>query len=92
MLANQNHDRSEMCYREAGEWLRKQRRYWAITQSEFAEQVGADDVSVIERIETGHMALPHTMQAAVARTFGLDGGVLADYCDRWYGREYAKAA
>lgn len=78
-------------YAEAGECLRKQRRHWQITQAELAEQVGAE-VALIDAIEAGHTALPHSMQNAVARTFGMAEGELEELCEGWYGRDYAEAA
>lgn len=79
-------------YAEAGEWLREQRRYWQITQAELAEQAGIAEVALIDAIETGRVALPHSMQNAVARTFGIAEGDLAGLCEDWYGRAYAEAA
>jgi len=78
-------------YREAGEWLRKQRQYWQITQAELAEQAGVGDVSLIEGIEAGEIAMPRFMQAAIALAFGVDRHRLADYCESWYGQERAAA-
>lgn len=48
MLRNKNHENTDLRYREAGEWLRKQRQHWQITQAELAEQAGIGEVSLIE--------------------------------------------
>lgn len=92
MLRNKNHDNADLHYREAGEWLRKQRQHWQITQAELAEQAGIRDVSLIDGIEQGKIALPRFMHAAIALAFSLDRAALADYCETWYGQETARAA
>ena len=92
MIGNKNHENADPHYREAGEWLRKQRRHWQITQAELAEQAGIGDVSLIDGIEQGKLALPRFMHAAVALAFSLDRAALADYCETWYGQETARAA
>lgn len=78
-------------YREAGEWLREQREYWQITQAELAEQAGVRDVSMIDGIEAGEIALPRFMQSAIALAYGIDRHTLSDYCESWYGQERAAA-
>ncbi len=92
MLPNKNHENADLLYREAGAWLRKQRQHWQITQAELAEQAGIGDVSLIDGIEQGRIALPRFMHAAIALAFSLDCAALADYCEIWYGHETAKAA
>ena len=92
MLRNRNHENADLLYREAGEWLRKQRQHWQITQAELAEQAGIGDVSLIDGIEQGKIALPRFIHAAIALAFSLDRAALADYCETWYGQETARAA
>ena len=92
MLQDRNHENADLHYREAGEWLRKQRQHWQITQAELAEQTGIGDVSLIDGIEQGQIALPRFMHAAIALAFSLDRTALADFCKTWYGHETAKAA
>ena len=92
MLRNENQENPDLFYREAGEWLCKQRQHWQITQAEFADQAGIADVSMIDGIEQGKIALPEFTHAAIARTFSLDRAALADYCEIWYGRKIAAAA
>lgn len=92
MPVNDNRDRASMRYGEAGDWLREQRQYWQITQVELAEQVGIRDVSLIDKIERGEVALPRFMHGAVALAFDIDPAALTDYCEVWYGQETAAAA
>lgn len=92
MLRNTNFEETDMLYREAGEWLRKQRQHWQITQAELAELTCIGDVSLIDNIEKGEVALPRFMQAAIAGAFSLDRTILAEYCESWYGQESAWAA
>jgi transcriptional regulator with XRE-family HTH domain len=92
MFPNKNYENADLLYREAGEWLRKQRQHWQITQAELAEQAGIGDVSLIDGIEQGELSLPRFMHAAVALAFSLDRATLADHCETWYGQEIARAA
>lgn len=92
MLRNQAQDSAPVRYREAGEWLRGQRQYWQITRDELAEQAGIGNVSLIDGIEQGKVALPPVMQGAIARAFSLDRDMLANDCEAWYGQETAAAA
>lgn len=92
MHRNDNNENANLLYREAGEWLRKQRQHWQITQAELAEQAGIGEVSLIDGIEQGKIALPRFMHAAFALAFSLDRAALADYCETWYGQEIARAA
>lgn len=92
MLRNQNQENTDLFYNEAGEWLRKQRQHWQITQAELAEQAGIDDASLIDGIEQGKIALPQFTHASIAMAFSLDHAELADHCENWYGRKTAAAA
>ena len=92
MHRNENSENADLHYREAGAWLRKQRQHWQITQAELAEQAGIRDVSLIDGIEQGRIALPRFMHAAIALAFSLDRAALADNCKTWYGQEIARAA
>ncbi|MBE9557360.1 MAG: helix-turn-helix transcriptional regulator [Proteobacteria bacterium] len=92
MLRNENQENPDLFYREAGEWLRKQRQHWQITQAELAEQAGIGDVALIDGIEHGEIALPEFTHAAIASAFSLDRAVLEDHCETWYGRKIAAAA
>jgi hypothetical protein len=92
MLRNKNRENTDPRYREAGEWFRKQRQHWQITQTELAEQAGNGEVTLIEGIEQGAVALPCVMQAPIARAFGLESAALASYCETWYGQKTARAA
>ena len=92
MLRNENQEYPDLFYREAGEWLCKQRQHWQITQAELAEQAGIGDASLIDGIEQGEVALPEYTHAAIALAFGLDRAELADHCETWYGRKTAAAA
>lgn len=92
MNGNNHHRNSAPCYGEAGEWLRKQREYWQITQAELAEQLGVREASVIAGIEQGEIALPSFMREAVAILFGVSHSELATHCEGWYGQQTAKAA
>lgn len=92
MLRNENPKNDDLFYAEAGEWLRKQRQHWKITQAELAEQAGIGDASLIDGIERGEIALPEFTHSAIALAFGLDRAELADHCESWYGRETAAAA
>ena len=91
MLRTDTHDRAPR-YREAGEWLRKQRQYWQITQAELAEQAGIGDPSLIEAIERGSVPLPRFMQPVVVAAYGLDRDEMAAHCEDWYEQETAAAA
>jgi len=90
MLRNTNFEETDMLYREAGEWLRKQRQHWQITQAELAELACIGNVSLIDSIEKGQVALPHFMQTTIAGAYGLDRSELAEYCEAWYGEEIAR--
>lgn len=92
MTGNQNNASSVSLRADAGEWLRKQRKYWQITQTELAEQSGIADASVIEEIEQGRIALPAFMRDAIAMAFSISRTDMAGICEEWYGQETAKAA
>jgi ribosome-binding protein aMBF1 (putative translation factor) len=92
MIANTKHDHAAAHYCEAGEWLRKQRHYWQITQAELAEQIGNGDESLIDRIEQGEAVLPISLRDAIAAIFGVNRTDFAGYCEGWYAQETVKAA
>ncbi len=72
-------------YREAGQWLRDQRLYWQITETELAEQVGAASPELIGWVESGEVRLPRAMYAAVARAFAMDPDEFGESCALYYG-------
>jgi len=90
MLRNKKFEDTDLRYREAGEWLCKQRQHWQITQAELAELACIGNVSLIDSIEKGEVALPRFMQATIAGAYGLDRSELAEYCEAWYGQEIAR--
>ena len=92
MIGKSNQGQSAPLYGEAGEWLRKQREYWQITQAELAEQLGVSEVSVIARIERGEIALPAYMRGAIELFFGVTHAELAANCEGWNSQQTAKAA
>lgn len=92
MTGNQTHANSKPGNSDAGEWLRKQRKHWQITQAELAEQIGIADVSLIEEIEQGQTALPAFVRDAVATAFSISRTDMIGICEEWYGQETAKAA
>lgn len=79
-------------YQEAGEWLRKQREYWQITQAELAEQLGIREVSLIAAVEQGEIVLPAFLRDAVATIFCHSRADMAAHCEEWYGQRTALAA
>jgi transcriptional regulator with XRE-family HTH domain len=92
MVANSNYGGASQRYREAGEWLRGQRRYWQITQAELAQQAGIGDVSLIDGIERGEVVLPRSVHAAIAVAFSVDRAELTESCEIWYGQKITSAA
>ncbi len=92
MIGNSNQGQSAPRYGEAGEWLRKQREYWQITQAELAEQLGVRETSVIAGIERGEIALPAYMRDAISLLFGVTHAELAANWESWSSQQPAKAA